>query len=94
LRKYFFETDEFLKKKSFHFDKVVDILLNVRHRLVHGKNHYDFRFHDGSDTLMNIIFGQIGTQNKKKSIKYKLEITYKSFREMMIKNAVENLKLA
>lgn len=94
LRKYFFKTDKFLNKKSFKFNKVVDILLNVRHRVVHGKNHYDFRFHDGSDNLMNIIFGEVGTKNKKKSIRYELEITYKNFREMMIKNAVENIKLA
>ncbi len=94
LRRYFFKTDKFLNKKSFKFDKVVDILLNVRHRVVHGKNHYDFRFHDGSDTLMNIIFGEIGTKNKKRRIRYELEITYKNFREMMIKNAIENLKTA
>ncbi len=92
LRKYFFKTDEFLNKKSFKFDKVVDILLNVRHRVVHGKNHYDFRFHDGSDNLMNIIFGEIGTKRKKKNIRYELEITYKRFREMMVMNAVENIK--
>lgn len=92
LRKYFFKTDEFLNKKSFKFDKVVDILLNVRHRVVHGKNHYDFRFHDGSDNLMNIIFGEIGTKRKKKNIRYELEITYKRFREMMVMKAVENIK--
>ncbi len=92
LRKYFFKTDRFLNKKFFNFSKVVDILLNVRHRLVHGKNHYDFRFHDGSDNLMNIIFGEIGTKNKKKKIQYELEITYNSFRQLMIKNAIENIK--
>jgi len=92
LRKYFFKTDKFLNKKTFKFNKVVDVLLNVRHRVVHGKNHYGFRFHDGSDNLTNIIFGEIGTKKKKKNIRYELEITYKQFREMMVKNAVENIR--
>jgi hypothetical protein len=92
LRKYFFKTDRFLNKKTFKFDKIVDILLNVRHRVAHGKNHYDFRFHDGSDNLMNIIFGEVGTKNKKRKIQYELEITYNNFRKLMIKNAIENIK--
>ena len=92
LRKYFFKTDRFLNKKTFKFDKIVGILLNVRHRVAHGKNHYDFRFHDGSDNLMNIIFGEVGTKNKKRKIQYELEITYNDFRKLMIKNAIENIK--
>lgn len=92
LRKYFFKTDRFLNKKTFKFDKIVGILLNARHRVAHGKNHYDFRFHDGSDNLMNIIFGEVGTKNKKRKIHYELEITYNDFRKLMIKNAIENIK--
>ena len=70
----------------------VPAILNVRHRVAHGKNHYDFRFHDGSDDLMNIIFGEVGTKNKKRKIHYELEITYNDFRKLMIKNAIENIK--
>lgn len=92
LCKYFFKTDKHLDKKTFKFDKIVDILLNVRHRVVHGKNHYEFRFHDGSDELMNIIFGEFGPKKEKKEIYYELEITYKDFRKLMIKNAIENIK--
>lgn len=92
LQKYFFKKDNFLNKKTFKFEKVVGIILNVRHRVVHGKNHYDFRFHDGSDNLMNIIFGEIGTKNNKKNIRYELEITYKEFKEMMVRNAIDNIK--
>ena len=92
LRKYFFKTDQLLNKKTFKFEKVVNILLNVRHRLAHGKDHYQFRFHDGSDTLSNIIHGEIGPINKKKKIMYYLEITYLNFRKLMIKNAIENIK--
>lgn len=92
LRKYFFKMDKFLNKKTFKFNKIVGILLNVRHRVAHGKNHYDFSFHDGSNDLMNIIFGEVGTKNKKRKIQYELEITYNDFRKLMIKNAIENIK--
>lgn len=93
LRKHFFQTDEFLNKKSFEFDTVVEILLNARHQVVHGKNHYNFRFHNGSDHLTNVISVEVGIKKTKQSIRCKLDITYKNFREIMIKNAVENIKI-
>lgn len=92
LQKYFFRTDRFLNKKPFEFNRIVDILINVRHRVVHGKNHYDFRFYDRSDNAINIILGEIGKKDKKRGIQYELEITYNDFRKLMIKNAIENIK--
>jgi len=92
LQKYFFVEDEFFNKKTFEFKKIVNILLNVRHLLVHGKNHYNFRFHNGSDELFNLIHGEIGPKNKKEEIEYELEIKYDNFRRLMIKNAIENIK--
>jgi hypothetical protein len=94
LRRHFSKVNKSLNKESLKFDKVVEILLNVRHRLAHGKNHYDFQFHNGSDSLINIIFGEIGRKNRKKKIEYQLEITYKYFRKMMVRNVVENIKKA
>lgn len=93
LRKYFVA----LKRRPgplffLSFKKIVEVILNVRHSLAHGKNHYDFRFNDGTDRLLNIMHGQTGTGNKKRAVRYELKITYSKFREIMVRNAVENIK--
>ena len=91
LRKYFFTTDNFLQKKPFTFKKVVDILINVRHRVVHGKSHYHFRFYDGRPMLQNIITGETGGMNAKRRTQYQLELRYERFRDMIVSYAIENI---
>lgn len=92
LRKKFFKEDQFSSKHYFRFSTVVNALLNVRHRLAHGKDHYEFRFHDGQKNLLNLVWGEIGLKNKKRRIMYELALTYDDFRKLMIDNAVRNIK--
>lgn len=93
LSKYFFTTGKFLDKRNFTLTKVVNILLNVRHAVVHGKNHYAFRFYNKTKgASINIIFGEIGSQKSKKKIQYELKITYDKFKKIMVGNAIKNIE--
>lgn len=91
LTKLFYKSDQYLNKKSLKFKTIVSILINVRHRLAHGKFHYDFSFNNGQENLWNPIWGEIDsgvTNKKKKVIKYELDMTYNDFRKIMIRNAI------
>jgi hypothetical protein len=91
LQTYFFTTDKFLTKRTLSFTKIVDLLSNVRHRVVHGKDHFHFRFHNGSEGLINRIIGESGSTKVKRKVTYELEATYQGFRKIMIKNAIVNI---
>ena len=79
-------------ENQIDFDKIVDILLNVRHRFVHGKNIYCFRFNEIPENFIYQLNGETGPKNQKQPIKYKSTLTYKILRDSMIKTALENIK--
>jgi len=79
-------------RKKIRLETVISILSNVRHNLVHGKDHYTFTFHHAINKLSNIVSGQIGKIGKKRKIQYELTLTYNEFRHLMIKYAIENIK--
>ena len=91
LRKHFFKEDRWLKKHFLRFKTVVDMLINERHKLVHGKNHYRFSFYR-SEGLMNPLWGEVGRKNKKRKKKCQLTLTYGDFKKVMAMNAIENIK--
>ena len=74
------------------YDVIVDILSNVRHRLAHGKNHYDFNFNDDGQKIFNPIYGEFGSINKKQKINYELNLAYNDLKKLIIKNAIKNIK--
>ena len=64
------------------FKNIVEILLNVRHKVVHGKNHYQFIFNNCRTE---------GELNKQK-FPYDLQMNYDEFRTIIIKYATLNIK--
>lgn len=88
LTKCFFRTNGSLRKSYLRFKTIVDILQNIRHEVVHGKNHYSFRFFHGP---INSITGVVGSKHNKRKVRYELKLTYYDFKKLMIKNAVSNI---
>ncbi len=88
----FFTLGECLNKKPFYFEDIVDILINVRHAVVHGKNHYSFKFHNGNESFVNLVSGVVGGKNNKKDIKYNLTLTYDCFKKIMVSEAIKNIE--
>lgn len=90
LRKRFIKHTMTCEDKFFSFTTIVDILINVRHRVTHGKFTYDFKFSNGNDG--NLLNGEIGTSKRKRTINYNLNLTYSDFRKIMIKYAIKNIE--
>lgn len=76
---------------SLSFDEIVNILLNVRHRFMHGKNIYSFRFNNLPENLIYLLKLEQGTREKKE-IKIESTLSYDLFRKIMICTALENIK--
>lgn len=84
-----FVIDEFkVKNELLDFDTIKEVFLNIRHRLSHGKDHYSFQFHDGTDTLFNPLYGWGNDRAL-----CELKLTYSEFRKIMITTALDIIKL-
>lgn len=92
LQKGFYKENDLSQKEHFAFEVIIDILMNIRHRLVHGKSLYHFNFHNGMANSLNYIEGEIGPKKAKQKLEYQLDMTYKEFRKLMIKYAIENVQ--
>lgn len=100
-RKYFKKcVDRMDKIRYFSFEKAISALSNVRHRVVHGKNHYDFSFHIGNKlnikSFKNFQTGFIdigrGRSRRKRKVNYEFLMTYDIFRDFMLRTSLGVLK--
>lgn len=78
--------------KKVSFVEIIEILLNVRNTVAHGKNHYNFRFQNPSGSFINRLTCETGSRDKKKKVSVEVELTYEQLRFLMLKYAFANIE--
>lgn len=87
-------------RRDLPCEKFAEIFSNIRHRIAHGKNSYDFRFHERED-ILNSFEAIIEVKKKNKLGKFEkkkgyiwchVELSYERFRRMMVENTLKILK--
>lgn len=84
--------DFYFRTKNIAFNQIIEILLNTRNRVAHGKNHYDFRFQDPAHSRHNLLHGETGSWERLRKVDFEMNLTYQNFRSIMLKNALLNVQ--